>query len=604
MTYPILRAIARAADGTVFVGAEQATVGADILYVASGGVLTATALPDSSAFITVCDFTQDADYLYCLAVGPGGWRVYRYAGSAWATYAEGDIDQGHATTLCLFQGALYVGTEQGLLVWQRYAWRLVQTWMAPTSRLRAYGDTLLADAWRISATGAEQPINWGAPSDALFGVNTVIGYGGAVYALMVTDIFQGPARQSLLRLGASGIVETVASWDCATSGFYWSTAVMQGQLVMCGGLPVVTNRGGAETSTVTVTGCLGYWNGTGLLLAQPSLLMATFATSPGAPIALSAPGSVSMIMSWISNVGAPSDPLSIAGACQEMIAWGGNRAFGMHGGGLNTNGIPPTEVFFTPPSAGVDWIQVEWSDGSGAATAAVDWLEVEWANGAFPPIASVDWMQVEWSDGSGAATAAVDFLQVEWDDGGGQNTAGIDWVLVSWGGQTAAAEVDWLQVEWSDGSGAATAAVDWVQVEWHDGSGTNKATVDWIEIAWANGPPPPSGFVAAVDWVQVGWATGPPVPTGGVRYLHYLGEALQAAIRIVPDLELGPAALMRVFVRAEAGQPLDDWESYQEIGFWLDYTLETPASDLTIALVPYTGQTPDLSLVAQFRPEN
>ena len=133
---PVMRAVAQAPDGSVFVGVEQASVGLPVLYVVSGGALAPVTLPDSGDLIIVSDFAVGPTALYALAQV----RVYVYqeVDSSWGWSVFAQVPEA-GTTLAWHEGSLYLGAESGLYQYQRWQWILVQEWVGAPSRLRELG---------------------------------------------------------------------------------------------------------------------------------------------------------------------------------------------------------------------------------------------------------------------------------------------------------------------------------------------------------------------------------------------------------------------------------------------------------------------------------
>ena len=649
---PVMRAVAQAPDGSVFVGVEQASVGLPVLYVVSGGALAPVTLPDSGDLLSVPDFAVGPTALYALAQR----RVYVYqeVDSSWGWSVFAQVPE-YGTTLAWHEGSLYLGAESGLYQYQRLQWILVQEWVGAPSRLREYNGVLVTDGYAVETLGQPQTLGTGA---SWANPNSAVWFLGAAYGLVTTGGSQAPSLQSLVRTGPSRPVETVATWQVSKSGFYWFVGVYQGSLVLCGGLPTtITPLADGVSSLVMVTGCFAYYNGAQLLLAQPGPLVACL--REGAQVvALGNPGPVGVGVNFYgfpeealhSATPYPSGEDAISWAENQMGSWGWNTESGIYWGGAQAV-LPPTTIYgqvmgpavgaFTlvasvaggaasptvggfslsagiasrPVSVGGFTLAAGTSDGDARPTVGSFTLvagRLPYPTPVFPAVGGFT-LCAGTSDGTARPTVGAFALVASATGGAARPTVGgfalaasvqLDtaWPLVGAFRLTAGTGAPGfptvgaftLCAGTSDGSARPTVGAFALAASVRGGSA--RPTVGGFSLVVGQLPWPFPGYTPTVGSFTLTAGTGTPAPAEGesVLILNYTLDVSPAQVRIVTDRPLADEAGFTVLVRlADSVIDPTDYSTYQVAACNEDITLTQSGVLGTIAIFG-TGTRPSV----------
>lgn len=612
---PRVAAVGQAADGEIFVGVQALEVGQAVLYRLVGEDWEAVVLPEAETLAAGLDFANDDSTLYLLAAGRednvATRCVYSYAAGVWTLAAAGP--EAAAFALASWGGELYASADEGLYVYRRYAWRLVQAWNRHAYRLRAEGGVLLADGWVLRSE--QDPV--GLPVTAALTPNTTCWWGGAAYALRW--YWQEKAVwQQLVRLPPGGTETVVASWPVSAGGFYWFAGRHGGRIVLCGGLPGAATATGRNTSALTVTGCLGYYDGQRLLLTQAGPVVAAFVATARETLALAAPGPVAVRLGSIETSmaapGAPSGdgpPLgerAVYLACGQMGEWGSNSAHGIvygRGGGGETTLLTPEGVWGSAlfPMVGKTVLTVGVTGGDATPQVGRTRLSVSLTE---PYGLQVGYTRLTVGVTGGAEKPQVGYtrLTVGLTTGTQRPRVGRTRLVVDVGPQekpTVGKTV--LTVGLTTGTEKPTVGYTRLTLALRGAAATERPAVGLTRLTVGLRKHLTTRAVPKVGRTALYALTGP-VPPGVGESVLYLTDTLghtPRAMRVTTAGTPGADAALRGFVRLDReDKAVDDWLSYQSFALNGNVTLEQTGTAVRIALVG-SGAVPDVYV--QFDPE-
>lgn len=561
-----------------------------VLYRAEGGVVEPVPLPDGGSLGAVYGLTVHDDKLYALAGirvwvnapgelfgnwvlfgerpalprGGGYWALqgealYCFDGASWSRlyHQTGNTERFDL----LGQAELYAAAAEPLAAWRQAAWRNLVTHTGPGMWVREAGAGVLGIAAHshLAARAVAEPglsgvlyrqeagLVFSLPAGAVAG--TACWHLGRVWCLR-----EAGGRQYLSRAEVTGrLWQDLASWDVERAGYYWTMRSYRGQLLMYGAQMVLTDAPaeyGQGHYPVKLYPRRGRLSHSWLLLNEPEPRL-IYRLSEGTPA--------------LAYLGGPEETLWIiapsVGLGQSMAASGSPPFGGSGGGGVVQARVTLTDVevlvatraeLATWGSAGWQYagqtphlalthlglelqgpclfaVELEFADGLGEHEPRLDAAELEYTRRAFEP--QLFAVELEFADGLGLHEPRADAVEVDFSDGWGEHEPRLDGVDLEYTALSREPRLEAVDLEY----------------------GRARPELDGDEVALIYEPLTPEEF-----------------PVNGVR----VNVSLTHLERVKYCL-----------VRAENGQAVDDWGSYEVFPPNTNYSLRETGEEYRLVII-------------------
>lgn len=560
-------------DGAFWLGA----MGEDgaVLYRAEHGVVEPVVLPDGGSLGAVYGLAVHDDKLYALgatrvwvapgqellgnwlyfgeppalASGGGYWALqgealYCYDGVAWSRLYH---ETGATRRFDLAANEELYAAAAPLSAWRQAAWRNLVTATGLGVRVREAGASVLAvtattDTVRAVRYASETSQTWTLPVGAVRG--TVCWHLGRLWCLREAE-----GRQYLSRaIGEAW--EDLASWD---TGYYWAMRSHRGQLLFYGAELAVTappENTPAGIYRVTLYPRRGRLSHSWLLLNEPEPRL-VYRLSEGLPALAYLGGATASLYIVAPPVG-----------LDQSMAAPGSPPFGSSGGG------------------GVVQARVTLTDAEVLAAARAElatWGSAGWQYAGQTPYLSLTHLGLELQ---GPCLFAV---ELEFADGLGEHEPRLDAAELEYTRRAFEPQLFAVELEFADGLGLHEPRADAVELDFSDGWGEHEPRLDGVDLEYTALSREPR-----LEAVDLEYGRARPELDGDEVALIY--EPLTPEEFPVNGVRVNVSLthLERVkycLVRAENGQAVDDWGSYEVFPPNTNYSLRETGEEYRLVII-------------------